>query len=125
NRSRRHLSISFWKRSRLPLLEPLLENLECWPVEFVAAGGLQPWFSLSASTYASLAGAVQLANRQLSQVISPSGGIAPLVPVSAVLSGARGLKRPLPRTPIPAQTGLRKISGTPCFSGRGVTISPW
>src|SRR6266513_1113330 len=40
NRSRRHLSISFWKRSRLPLLEPLLENIECWPVELVAAGGL-------------------------------------------------------------------------------------
>src|SRR5690348_7523442 len=46
NRSRRHLSISFWKRSRLPLLEPLLENIECWPVELVAAGGLQPHLSL-------------------------------------------------------------------------------
>src|SRR5512144_1844286 len=29
-----------------PALEPLLENIECWPVELVAAGGLQLWLSL-------------------------------------------------------------------------------
>src|SRR5881275_129630 len=87
NRSRRHLSISFWKRSRLPLLEPLLENIECWPVELVAAGGLQLQLSL-------------IPDR-------PNHRYTP--PVSTLLSGARGLKRrPLAPPPIPAYANLPK-----------------
>jgi len=55
---------------QLPLLETLLENIECWPVVLVAAGGLLiPMYTGSGDREARL---------------------TPLA--STVLSGARGLK---------------------------------
>ena len=76
---------------QLPLLETLLENIECWPVVLVAAGGLLD------PIYAG----------------SGFGKEARLTPLaSTVLSGARGLKRrPLAPHPHPRSIQLPLAGG--------------
>ena len=98
---------------QLPLLETLLENIECWPVVLVAAGGLLILFML-----------VQASGDREAR-------LTPLA--STVLSGARGLKRrPLAPHPHPrsaqlssrVQTSAVASTGSPA-EAFGVTISPW